>query len=92
MRCRTSAAPTVSTVDISSSRESLVAVLSISAISSEARGNERVKNKNRPRREKQRKRPGTRRDKPFNPWVYRYFDMTKTGESEDDKRRKKKMA
>ena len=50
-----------------------------------------MKNKNRPRREKQRKRPGTKRVKPFNPWVYRYFDMTKAGESEDDKRRKKKM-
>jgi hypothetical protein len=54
-----------------------------------------VKNKNKPRREpkreKQRKRPGTKRVKPFNPRVYRYFDMTKAGESEDDKRRKKKM-
>lgn len=52
-----------------------------------------MKNKNRPRREpKREKRQYTRKVKPFNPWMYRYFDMTKAGESEDDKRRKKKMA
>jgi hypothetical protein len=45
-----------------------------------------VKNKNRPRREKQRKRQSTRKPKPFNPWVYKYFDMT--GECSDDGERK----
>jgi hypothetical protein len=45
-----------------------------------------VKNKNRPRREKQRKRLGTQRDKPFNPWVYKYFKMT--GECSNDSERK----
>lgn len=38
-----------------------------------------MKNKNRPRREKQRKRPGTKRVMPFNPWIAKYFDLSGTG-------------
>jgi hypothetical protein len=44
-----------------------------------------MKNKNRPRREKQRKRPGTKRGKPFNPWIAKYFNMT--GECDNDSKR-----
>ena len=35
-----------------------------------------MKNKNRPRREKQYKKLKIKKHKPFNPWVYKYFDMT----------------
>ncbi len=38
-----------------------------------------MKNKNRPTREKQYKKPKIKKHKPFNPWITKYFDLTGTG-------------
>lgn len=45
-----------------------------------------MKTKNRPKRDKRKPKKPTRH-KPFNPWVYKYFDMTSknTNEKEEDK-------
>lgn len=43
-----------------------------------------MKTKNRPKRMKQKPKPKKpTRHMPFNPWVYKYFDMTK--KKEEDK-------
>jgi hypothetical protein len=51
----------------------------LTGATSSEKGTGNVKNKNRPRREKQRKLPGTKRVKPFNPWIAKYFDLSGTG-------------
>ena len=38
-----------------------------------------MKNKNRPKREKQYKKPKIKKHKPFNPWIIKYFDLTGNG-------------
>ena len=38
-----------------------------------------MKNKNRPKRERQYKKPKTRKQKPFNPWIAKYFDLSGNG-------------
>jgi hypothetical protein len=35
--------------------------------------------KNRPKRERQYKKPKTRKQKPFNPWIAKYFDLLGNG-------------
>lgn len=47
-----------------------------------------MKNKNRPRRTKPKPKKPTKQ-KPFNPWVYKYFDMTggKNGTGTDIERK-----
>lgn len=44
-----------------------------------------VKNKNRPKREKQYKKPKIKKHKPFNPWITKYFDLTGNGIESRDK-------
>lgn len=45
-----------------------------------------MKTKNRPKRDKRKPKKPTRQ-KRFNPWIYKYFDMTNknTNEKEEDK-------
>ena len=57
----------------------------MSAINSKAKRKTNVKNKNRPKREKQYKKPKIKKHKPFNPWITKYFDLTGNGIESRDK-------
>ena len=52
-----------------------------------------MKNKNRPKREYKRKFTGYKRQKPFNPWIYKYFKMAESlKEDTDDHEKTEKLS